>query len=95
MKAILLSLAAAGTLAAGVVSAQGTDALKAGGCLGCHDLQKQKIGPAFKDVAAKYKGDAGAAGQLVAKVKGGKGHPKIKASEDQVKAAVGEALAAK
>ena len=95
MRTILLSLTVAGILAAGAVRAQGTDALKAGGCLGCHDVQKQKIGPALKDVAAKYKDDAGAAGKLAAKVAGGKGHPKTKASEDQIKAAVGEALAAK
>ena len=95
MKAILLAWAAAATLAAGVVQAQGTDALKAAGCLGCHDVQKKKVGPAFKDVAAKHKGDAGAADKLVAKIKDAKGHPKVKASDDQLKAAVGEALAAK
>jgi cytochrome c len=95
MKAMLLAMAAAGVLAAGAVHAQGTDALKAAGCLGCHDVEKKKVGPALKDVAAKYKGDAGAAGKLVAKIKEGKGHPKSKAPEDQLKAAVGQALAAK
>ena len=95
MKAMLLAVAAAGVLAAGAVHAQGTDALKAAGCLGCHDVEKKKVGPALKDVAAKYKGDAGVAGKLVARIKEGKGHPKSKAPEDQLKAAVNQALAAK
>jgi cytochrome c len=95
MKAIVLVCAAAGALLAGAVHAQGTDALKAAGCLGCHEMEKKKVGPALKDIAAKYKGDASAADKLVAKIKDGKGHPKSKASDDQLKAAVGQALAAK
>ena len=95
MKAILLSLAAAGLLVAGPTWAQGTDALKAAGCLGCHDLDKKKVGPSLKDIAAKYKSDSGAAASLAAKIKDGKGHPKSKASDDQLKAAVAQALAAK
>jgi cytochrome c len=95
MKTILLALAAAGTLVTGAVCAQGTDALKAAGCLGCHDVEKKKVGPSLKDIAAKHKGDAGAADKLVAKIKEAKGHPKTKASDDQLKAAVGQALAAK
>jgi cytochrome c len=95
MKAIVLVCAAAGALLAGAVHAQGTDALKAAGCLGCHEMEKKKVGPALKDIAAKYKGDASAADKLVAKIKDGKGHPKSKAPDDQLKAAVGQALAAK
>lgn len=44
------------------------------GCLGCHAVDKKLVGPAWKDVAAKYKGDAGAEAKLVKKVReGGKG----------------------
>lgn len=44
------------------------------GCTGCHALDKKSVGPAFKDVAAKYAGDATAQTKLVEKVKnGGKG----------------------
>jgi cytochrome c len=32
------------------------DELKEHGCLACHDMDKKKVGPAFKDVSAKYKG---------------------------------------
>lgn len=44
------------------------------GCMACHAKEKKLVGPSFKDVAAKYAGDAGAAAQLAAKVRsGGKG----------------------
>ena len=47
---------------------------KAKNCMSCHAVDKKLVGPAYKDVAAKYKGDAGAAEALAAKVKaGGKG----------------------
>ena len=92
MKAMLIALAAAGILAGGVVQAQDA-ALKAGGCLGCHDIDKKKMGPAFKDVAAKHK--AADAPGLVAKLKDGKGHPKVAKSEAEIKAAVDAALTAK
>lgn len=32
------------------------DELKEHGCLACHDTDKKKVGPAYKDVSAKYKG---------------------------------------
>ncbi len=44
------------------------------GCLVCHALSGKVVGPAWKDVAAKYRGDAGAEAKLIAAVsKGGKG----------------------
>jgi cytochrome c len=93
MRAGLLILAVAGTLAAGAAQAQsGADVAKAKGCLNCHDVEKKKMGPAFKDVAAKHKGDPNAEGALVAKLKSGKGHPKVAASDAELKAAVGFAL---
>jgi len=47
---------------------------KKSGCLACHSVDKKIVGPAWKDVADKYKGDAGAKANLIAKVKsGGKG----------------------
>ncbi len=41
------------------------------GCLACHKVDMKIVGPAYKDVAAKYKGDAGAPARLAAKVKSG------------------------
>ncbi len=47
---------------------------KAKNCMSCHAVDKKLVGPSYKDVAAKYKGDAGAVETLAAKVKaGGKG----------------------
>jgi cytochrome c551/c552/cytochrome c5 len=41
------------------------------GCGACHAVDKKIVGPAFQDVAAKYKGDAGALAKLTQKVKAG------------------------
>lgn len=43
-------------------------------CLNCHQVAKKSIGPSFKSIAAKYKGNADANQQLATKiVKGGSG----------------------
>lgn len=66
-----LALVASGPLFA----AEGLELAKASGCLACHAVDKKVVGPAWQDVAAKYKGDAGARDALIAKVKaGGKGN---------------------
>jgi len=93
MKAIVLVMAAAAALAAGAAGAQsGADVVKAKGCLNCHEVDKKKVGPSFKEIAAKRKG---AQAELVAKLKDGKGHPKIAASDAEIKAAVQHVLATK
>lgn len=47
---------------------------KKSGCLACHSVEKKIVGPAWKDVATKYQGNAEMKGKLIAKVKaGGKG----------------------
>lgn len=47
---------------------------KKGNCLACHTVDKKVVGPAFKDVAARYRGDAGAEARLADKIaKGGSG----------------------
>jgi len=40
-------------------------------CQACHAVDKKLVGPAYKDVAAKYAGDAGALAKLEQKVKTG------------------------
>ena len=43
-------------------------------CLACHQVDKKLVGPAYKDVAAKYAGDKTAADKLAQKImKGGSG----------------------
>ncbi|HEY0663880.1 MAG TPA: c-type cytochrome [Thiobacillaceae bacterium] len=58
-----------------VAPAQASQALAAKSrCLTCHDLAKKKTGPAFQDIAAKYKGQADAEAMLAAStLKGSKG----------------------
>lgn len=76
MKAVYIAmLAAAGfVMAAQAHAADETALAKAKNCLSCHTIDKKLVGPAYKDVAAKYKGDKTAAARLAAKVKaGGKG----------------------
>jgi len=69
-------LLAAGLLVAGGAHAAidtkaAEDLMKKDGCGACHAVDKKIIGPAYQDVAAKYKGDSGAAAKLVDKVKKG------------------------
>lgn len=64
---------------------------KKSGCLTCHAIDKKSVGPKWKDVAAKYRGDAGAEAKLGEKIlKGGSGvwgsipmpaHPKLSESD--------------
>ena len=61
---------------AGTASAEeGLDLAKKSGCLACHSVEKKVVGPAWQEVANKYKGDKAARAALVEKVKkGGKGN---------------------
>lgn len=73
-----IALAAVGLLSAGAAFAQAKVDPKAAealmtkvGCIACHAVDKKVIGPAYKEVSAKYKGDKDAATKLAAKVKAG------------------------
>lgn len=88
MKAVVIAaIVAVGMAAAGTASA--SEALaKSSGCMNCHDVATKKIGPAFKDVAAKFKGKADAEATLVAQLSAAKGHPEVKAKGDDLKSVV-------
>jgi cytochrome c len=49
----------------------GLDLAKAASCTACHGVGERIVGPGFREVAARYAGDAGAAGRLTAKLKAG------------------------
>ena len=72
-KRIFIMAVAAGVLAAPV--AQADEALlKKHNCVACHQIDKKVIGPGYKEVAKKYKGQKDVAATLAAKVKkGGQG----------------------
>lgn len=75
---LLTILPLAGLFSASVSAMEKSDALdlaRKSGCLACHSIEKKVVGPAWQDVSKRYKGDAKARDQLVAKVKkGGKGN---------------------
>ncbi|MEO8417202.1 MAG: c-type cytochrome [Methylophilaceae bacterium] len=76
MKALLMMVATTGSLMlagqAGAVDAKAAEALaQKNGCLACHTVANKVVGPAYKDVAAKYKGDKTAEAKLITKVKAG------------------------
>ncbi|MDO9204280.1 c-type cytochrome [Methylotenera sp.] len=73
MKALLLTIAVAGSMLVTVqANADDSKALaQKSGCLACHTVDAKVLGPAFKDVAAKYKGDKTAEAKMIEKVKKG------------------------
>jgi cytochrome c len=72
MKSLVLPAAIAASLAcAPVLAADGPQLLKDKGCLACHTVDTKLVGPAYKDVAAKYKSRADAQDYIVKKIKGG------------------------
>jgi len=74
LRTIALLLGLAGSLLAPAAHADLTTAQK-GGCMGCHTVEKKLVGPAYKDVAAKYKGQKDAVAKLMDRVrKGGPGN---------------------
>lgn len=75
MKSIIVGIAAAGLMVAGsAIATDMPDLAKKNGCAACHAIDKKVVGPAWMDVAKKYKGDAGAEAKLITKVsKGGGG----------------------
>ena len=67
-------LIAALLASAGAAQAGPDEALTKAGCVACHSQDKKMVGPAFKDIAARYRGQKDAVAQLADKVrKGGKG----------------------
>jgi cytochrome c len=74
MKIRHLLILSAGLLVSANALADGEALAKQSGCMTCHAVNKKMVGPSFKDVSAKYKGDNEAASKLAAKVrKGGAG----------------------
>ena len=70
MKNIAIGLAAACLVLAGTAQAN-EKLLQASGCTACHSVDKKLVGPGYKDVAAKYRGNKGAEADLIRKVKAG------------------------
>lgn len=99
MKVMVLAASTAVLSLGAVANATAEDALALAtksGCMACHQVEMKVVGPAYKDVAAKYKGQDGALDTLAAKVKaGGSGvwgpvpmPPNVNVSEEDIKTIV-------
>jgi cytochrome c len=72
MKKIIFALAMTAAASAPALADQALATSK--NCMACHAVDKKIVGPAYKEVAAKYKGDKAAADKLATKImKGGSG----------------------
>jgi len=70
--ALALALAGIAAAAAAPAAAQSADdLLKKHACLSCHAADKKLVGPSYKDVAAKYRGQKDAEKLLAEKIKKG------------------------
>ena len=70
MKLLAVAVGTAAALASLPAAAQ-EELAKKHNCLACHQVDKKVVGPAYKDVAAKYAGDKTADAKLFEKVKKG------------------------
>ena len=52
----LMLIASAGLMSFGAQAATAEDILTQSGCMACHAKDKKLLGPSFKDISAKYKG---------------------------------------
>lgn len=98
--ALLLGFAAAVILSVtpSAYASDGEAIVKKARCVACHTVDQKRVGPAYKEVAAKYRGDAKAPAMLFDKVRaGGSGnwgqvpmlpHPADKIGDDDLKSAI-------
>ena len=74
MKRALFALLSASTVMFAAPAFADQALATAKNCMACHAVDKKLVGPSYKDVAAKYAGQAGAADKLAQKIiKGGSG----------------------
>ena len=67
----VVAAVAAPTAGAALDNAAAQAMMAKDGCAACHSIDKKIVGPAYQDVAAKYKGDKDAVAKLADKVKKG------------------------
>jgi cytochrome c len=71
MKQLALILGASAALAACSTALASPELAKKHACFACHAVDKKLVGPSYKEVAGKYRGDKGAEARLADKVKKG------------------------
>ena len=100
---LLLGLAAATLFVTTPNAMASEEIVKKARCVACHTVDQKRVGPPYKEVAAKYKGDSKAPAMLFDKVRnGGSGnwgqvpmmpHGADKISDEDLKAAIAWILA--
>lgn len=99
-----LTLLLAATCLSVQLTAHASEAIiKKARCVACHAVDQKRVGPAYREVALKYRGDASAPAKLAEKVRhGGSGnwgqipmlpHPADKISDADLAAAISWILA--
>ena len=63
--------ALAAVLSVGSPARASEELAKKHACFACHTVDKKLVGPSYKEVAVKYRGDKGAEAKLIDKVKKG------------------------
>ena len=71
MRMPVLVLASVALAVAAVPALASEELAKKNACTACHGIDKKLVGPAYKDVAAKYRGNPKAEAMLAEKVKKG------------------------
>jgi cytochrome c len=69
--AVALLMGVAASAFAATPAGDGPGIARTNACMGCHAVDRKLVGPSFKDIAARYKGDAGAQAKLEKKVRDG------------------------
>lgn len=71
MKSIAITIAVAAGVLASAPALANLELAKSKNCMACHAVDKKLVGPAYQEVAAKYKGQKDAEAKLIEKVKKG------------------------
>jgi cytochrome c len=73
-RSLMLAVALAAMASTSAFAQDAATLAKSKNCMACHAINSKLVGPAYKDVAAKYAGQKGVEDKLVQKVmKGGSG----------------------
>ena len=91
----ILALAIVLTVLPAAHAQSGAELEKARGCGACHAPAATKIGPSYADIANRYRSDTAAAERLATLLKEGKRHPRVTASDTELRALVAYVLSAR
>ena len=80
MRSIVMVAMAGALFTSGMAYAEsGEELAKSSGCLNCHAIDAKKVGPAYKDVAKKFKGKPRA--EVIAAMRAAPVHGSVKVSD--------------